>query len=582
MSRDQSQQMPLSELRPRIRHSAAHVMADAITQLHPDTQLGIGPPTEDGFYYDLLSSHTFSPEDFEEIERIMRDTIRDDYEFVYRELSRDEVEDLYSGSQLKLEIISEIPVCEVISTYKHHDFEDLCAGPHVKSTGNIPAFKLLSVAGAYWRGDERRQMLQRVYGTAFESRKEMKAHLERLEEARRRDHRVLGRELDLYSIHEETGPGLTIWHPKGARVRGIVEDLWKRMHFDRGYDLVYTPHIGRSTLWETSGHLDFFSENMYPPVEMEGQDYYLRPMNCPFHITYYRSGLRSYRDLPMRVGELGTVYRYERGGVLHGLTRVRGFTQDDAHIFCRPDQVEQEINGVLDLTFDLLGRFEFPEFAIRLSTRPEKAVGSDEQWELATESLRQTLESREIEFEYDEGGGAFYGPKIDIDVKDALGRPWQCTTVQFDFNLPERFNLSYIGEDGREHQPFMVHRALFGSVERFLGVLIEHYGGAFPTWLAPVQATVVPIADRHHDYAFEVEAELARAGVRVETDAGNERMNAKIRSAQMRKVPYMLVVGDREAAASSAAVRLRSGENLGAMPVSEIAARIEAEVREAG
>ncbi len=574
--------MPLSELRPRIRHSAAHVMADAITQLHPDTQLGIGPPTEDGFYYDLLSSHTFSPEDFEEIERIMRDTIRDDYEFVYRELSRDEAEGLYSGSQLKLEIISEIPECEVISTYKHHDFEDLCAGPHVKSTGNIPAFKLLSVAGAYWRGDERRQMLQRVYGTAFESRKEMKAHLERLEEARRRDHRVLGRELDLYSIHEETGPGLTIWHPKGARVRGIVEDLWRRMHFERGYDLVYTPHIGRSTLWETSGHLDFFSENMYPPVEMEGQDYYLRPMNCPFHITYYRSGLRSYRDLPMRVGELGTVYRYERGGVLHGLTRVRGFTQDDAHIFCRPDQVEQEINGVLDLTFDLLGRFEFPEFAIRLSTRPEKAVGSDEQWELATESLRQTLESREIEFEYDEGGGAFYGPKIDIDVKDALGRPWQCTTVQFDFNLPERFNLSYIGEDGREHQPFMVHRALFGSVERFLGVLIEHYGGAFPTWLAPVQATVVPIADRHHDYAFEVEAELARAGVRVETDAGNERMNAKIRSAQMRKVPYMLVVGDREAAASSAAVRLRSGENLGAMPVSEIAARIEAEVREAG
>ena len=574
--------MPLSELRARIRHSAAHVMADAITQLHPDTQLGIGPPTEDGFYYDLLSSHTFSPEDFEEIERIMRDTIRDDYEFVYRELSRDEAEGLYSGSQLKLEIISEIPECEVISTYKHHDFEDLCAGPHVKSTGNIPAFKLLSVAGAYWRGDERRQMLQRVYGTAFESRKEMKAHLERLEEARRRDHRVLGRELDLYSIHEETGPGLTIWHPKGARVRGIVEDLWRRMHFERGYDLVYTPHIGRSTLWETSGHLDFFSENMYPPVEMEGQDYYLRPMNCPFHITYYRSGLRSYRDLPMRVGELGTVYRYERGGVLHGLTRVRGFTQDDAHIFCRPDQVEQEINGVLDLTFDLLGRFEFPEFAIRLSTRPEKAVGSDEQWELATESLRQTLESREIEFEYDEGGGAFYGPKIDIDVKDALGRPWQCTTVQFDFNLPERFNLSYIGEDGREHQPFMVHRALFGSVERFLGVLIEHYGGAFPTWLAPVQATVVPIADRHHDYAFEVEAELARAGVRVETDAGNERMNAKIRSAQMRKVPYMLVVGDREAAASSAAVRLRSGENLGAMPVSEIAARIEAEVSEAG
>ena len=574
--------MPLSELRARIRHSAAHVMADAITQIHPDTQLGIGPPTEDGFYYDLLSSHTFSPEDFEQIESIMRATIRDDYEFVYRELSREEANDLYSESQLKLEIINEIPDEEAISTYRHHDFEDLCAGPHVKSTGKIPALKLLSVAGAYWRGDESRQMLQRVYGTAFESEEEMVAHLERMEEARRRDHRVLGRELDLFSIHEEIGPGLTIWHPKGARVRGIVEDLWKRMHFQRGYDLVYTPHIGRSTLWQTSGHLDFFSENMFAPVETEGQDYYLKPMNCPFHIIYYRNGLRSYRDLPMRIGELGTVYRNERGGVLHGLTRVRGFTQDDAHIFCRPDQVEREINGVLDLTFDLLGRFEFPEFAIRLSTRPEKAVGSDEQWELATESLRRTLETREIAYEYDEGGGAFYGPKIDIDVRDALGRPWQCTTVQFDFNLPERFGLTYVGEDGREHQPYMVHRALLGSVERFMGVLIEHYGGAFPTWLAPVQATIVPIADRHNEYAFEVEADLARAGVRVETDAGNERMNAKIRSAQMRKVPYMLVVGDREAAAGSAAVRLRSGENLGAMPVSEIAARIEAEVQEAG
>ena len=582
MSEDHSNQMPLSELRARIRHSAAHVMADAITQIYPDTQLAIGPPTEDGFYYDLLSSHTFSPEDFEQIEQIMRATIRDDYEFVYRKLSRDEAVELYSGSDIKMEIISEIPDDEVISTFKHHDFEDLCAGPHVESTGKIPAFKLLSVAGAYWRGDETRQMLQRVYGTAFESEDEMQAHLDRLEEARRRDHRVLGRELDLYSIHEETGAGLTIWHPKGARVRSIVEDLWKRMHFERGYDLVYTPHIGRSTLWQTSGHLDFFSENMFAPVEMEGQDYYLKPMNCPFHITYYRSGLRSYRELPMRVGELGTVYRYERGGVLHGLTRVRGFTQDDAHIFCRPDQVEDEVNGVLDLTFDLLGKFEFPEFSIRLSTRPEKAVGSDEQWELATESLRRTLESRGIDYEYDEGGGAFYGPKIDIDVKDALGRPWQCTTVQFDFNLPERFGLTYIGDDGREHQPYMVHRALFGSVERFMGVLIEHYGGAFPTWLAPVQATVVPIADRHHDYAFEVEAELVRAGLRVETDAGNERMNAKIRSAQMRKVPYMLVVGDREAAAGAAAVRLRSGENLGAMPVSEIVERIAEEVREAG
>ena len=582
MSTESRQDMDLTELRKRIRHSAAHVMADAITQMYPNTELGIGPPTEEGFYYDILSDHTFSPEDFGEIEKLMRDTISDDYEFLYRELGRDEATDLYSESQLKLEIISEIPDDEAISTYKHHDFEDLCAGPHVPSTGKIPAFKLLSVAGAYWRGDETRQMLQRVYGTAFESEDEMEAHLQRLEEARRRDHRLLGRELDLYSINDETGPGLTIWHPKGARVRGIVEDLWKRMHYDWGYDLVYTPHIGRSTLWQTSGHLDFFSENMYAPVEMEGQEYYLKPMNCPFHITYYQTGLRSYRELPMRVGELGTVYRYERGGVLHGLTRVRGFTQDDAHIFCRPDQVVDEVNGVLDLTFELLGKFEFSDFDIRLSTRPEKAVGSEEQWELATESLRQTLDSRGIQYELDEGGGAFYGPKIDIDVKDALGRPWQCTTIQFDFNLPERFGLTYIGEDGNPHQPYMVHRALLGSVERFMGVLIEHYGGAFPTWLAPVQAVVVPIADRHHEYAYKVEAKLAAAGVRVESNDGNERMNAKIRTAQLQKIPYMLVVGDREAEAGTASVRLRSGENLGALPLSDVAARIGEEIRSAG
>ncbi|MCH7626751.1 MAG: threonine--tRNA ligase, partial [Chloroflexi bacterium] len=465
-----------------------------------------------------------------------------------------------------------------ISTYRHGDFEDLCAGPHVESTGKIPAFKLLSVAGAYWRGDENRPMLQRIYGTAFESQEALDEHLERLEEARRRDHRVLGRELDLFSIHDETGPGLIVWHPKGSRIRSIVEDFWRQEHYKAGYDVIYTPHIGRSTLWETSGHLEFFKENMYAAMDMDGQEYYLRPMNCPFHILYYGTRMRSYRDLPMRIGELGSVYRYERGGVLHGLLRVRGMTQDDAHIFCTPDQVEEEIGGVLDLTFHLLRSFGFSEFEIMLSTRPEKAVGDPDRWELATESLRRTLEGRELPFGIDEGGGAFYGPKIDVHIKDAIGRLWQCTTVQFDFNLPERFGLTYIGEDGKEHQPYMIHRALLGSLERFMGVLIEHYGGAFPTWLAPVQALIIPIADRHVDYAQEVRKTLAEGGIRVEVDGRNERMNAKIRDGQVQKVPYMLIVGDRETEAGAVAVRLRSGENLGAMPVSDLQERILEEV----
>jgi threonyl-tRNA synthetase len=388
---------------------------------------------------------------------------------------------------------------------------------------------------------------------------------------------LLGRELDLFSIHDETGPGLIIWHPRGARIREIIEDHWRREHHRAGYDLVYSPHIGRSTLWETSGHLEFFKENMFAAMDMDGQDYYLKPMNCPFHIMYYKTGLRSYRDLPMRIGELGSVYRYERGGVLHGLSRVRGMTQDDAHIFCRPDQVEDEVSGVLDLTFDMLGAFGLTDFEIKLSTRPEKAVGEPEQWELATESLRRTLDGRGIAYELDEGGGAFYGPKIDVHIRDALGRLWQCTTVQFDFNLPERFGLTYIGEDGREHQPYMVHRTLLGTMERFMGLLIEHYGGAFPTWLAPVQAEVIPIAERHNEYALNVESQLTGADVRVHVDLRNERMNAKIRDAQMQKVPYMLIVGDREAESGAASVRLRSGENLGPLAVAEIQARIAAE-----
>ena len=571
----------LSELRKRIRHSAAHVMADVVTRMYPETRLAIGPPTEDGFYYDFDTPEPFSDDDLERIEERMKDVIARDFSFELQEYPRDEALEMHSGEPMKLEIIGEIPEGDSITTYRHGEFEDLCAGPHVESTGKIPAFKLLSVAGAYWRGDERRQMLQRVYGTAFESQEALDEHLRRLEEARRRDHRHLGRQLDLFSMHEETGPGLIVWHPKGATVRGIVEEFWKQEHRNRGYDLVYTPHIGRSTLWQTSGHLDFFKENMFAAMEMEGQDYYLKPMNCPFHILYYKTDLRSYRNLPMRVGELGTVYRNERAGVVQGLLRVRGMTQDDAHIFCRPDQVEDEINGVLDLTFFLMKSFGFDEYDVMLSTRPEKAVGEVEQWELATASLRNTLEARGIEYGLDEGGGAFYGPKIDIHIKDAIGRLWQCTTVQFDFNLPERFGLTYIGEDGREHRPYMVHRALLGALERFMGVLIEHYGGAFPTWLAPVQAVVIPIAERHLEYARQVEDQIAGAGLRANVDARNERMNAKIRDAQLQKAPYMLVVGDREAKAGAAAVRLRSGENLGAVPVSQVIERIASENRPA-
>ena len=568
----------LAELRARIRHSAAHVMADVVRRMFPEAKLAIGPSTDDGFYYDFLVAEPFTPEKLEEIERRMAEVVAEDLAFEYSGYSKEDALALNADEAFKTELIEEIAEGEPISTYRHGDFEDLCAGPHVESTGKIPAFKLLNVAGAYWRGDEHRPMLQRIYGTAFETQEALDRYLEQLEEAKRRDHRILGRELDLFSIHDETGPGLIIWHPKGARVRGVMEDYWKREHYRAGYDLVYTPHIGRSKLWETSGHLEFFKDNMFPAMDMDGQDYYLKPMNCPFHIMYYGTALRSYRDLPMRIGELGSVYRYERGGVLHGLLRVRGMTQDDAHVFCRPDQVVSEVNGILDLTFSLLSSFGFDDFEIMLSTRPEKAVGETERWELATESLRQTMEERGLRYGVDEGGGAFYGPKIDIHIKDAIGRMWQCTTIQFDFNLPQRFGLAFIGEDGKEQQPYMLHRALLGSMERFMGVLIEHYGGAFPTWLAPVQVLVIPIADRHVPYAKQVETQLDAAGLRASTDGRSERMNAKIREAQLQKVPYMLVVGDREAESGEASVRLRSGDDLGAMPVDDIVARIRKEV----
>jgi len=553
-------------------------MAEAVLALFPNAKLAIGPPTEEGFYYDFQVDRPFSPEDLERIEARMGESIAADYPFVRRELTREEARRLFASEPFKLELLEDIPPGETLTTYRHNDFEDLCAGPHVESTGQIKAFKLLSVAGAYWRGDERRPMLQRIYGTAFEGQEALDEFLRLLEEAERRDHRRLGRQLDLFSVHDEVGPGLVIWHPKGGRLRGIIEDYWRELHYRYGYEQVYSPHIGRSQLWETSGHLDFYRENMYSPMDVEGQEYFIKPMNCPFHIMVYRSALRSYRDLPMRLAEMGTVYRYERSGVLHGLMRVRGFTQDDAHIFCRPDQVEDEVMGCLDLTFELLEDFGFRDYEIYLSTKPGKWVGSDEMWEKAIQSLRHALEVRGLEYDVDEGGGVFYGPKIDVKIRDALGRAWQCTTIQFDFNLPEQFDLTFQGADGRPHRPYMVHRAIFGSLERFLGVLLEHYGGAFPLWLAPVQAVVIPIADRHLDYATDVARKLKASRFRAEVDGRSERMNLKIRDAQLQKVPYMLVVGDREASSGTVAVRLLSGEELGAMPLSKLAERLGDEV----
>jgi threonyl-tRNA synthetase len=554
-------------------------MADAVLRLFPEAKMGIGPPTQDGFYYDFEVSRPFTPEDLEQIETLMREAIIGGFPFEREELDASEARDMFAGQPYKLELIEGLADAETLSIYRHNGFVDLCQGPHVENTGQISAVKLLTVAGAYWRGDEHRPMLQRIYGTAFESEEELSGHLERLEEAERRDHRTLGRQLGLYSVHDEIGPGLIVWHPNGGRIRSIIEDYWKNLHYRLGYDVVYSPHIGRAALWETSGHLDFYRESMYAPMDVDEQEYFLKPMNCPFHIAIYRSTLRSYRELPLRFAELGTVYRYERSGALHGLMRVRGFTQDDAHIFCRPEQLEDEIGGVLDLTFELLRDFGFEEYSIALSTRPEKFVGEEEMWDHATSSLRGALESKRLPFTIDEGGGAFYGPKIDIHITDALGRAWQCTTVQFDFNLPDRFDLTYQDDQGGRQRPYMVHRAILGSMERFLGVLIEHYGGSFPLWLAPVQAVVIPIADRHLEYANQVQETLNAGGIRVDVDDRSERMNLKIRNAQMMKVPYMLVVGDRERDAAVVAVRQRNGEDMGAMPVAELLAQLRLEAK---
>jgi threonyl-tRNA synthetase len=563
---------PAEQLR-RQRHSAAHVLAEAVLELFPDARYAIGPPIENGFYYDFDLPRTLTPDDLVTLEARMRETIARDVPIEGEWIPKAEAQAIFKDQPYKLELIAELEG-DLVGHFRHAGFDDLCRGGHTERTGQLGAFKLSHVAGAYWRGDEHRPMLQRVYGLLFPTQQELDAYIEAREEAERRDHRRLGRDLDLFSTHEEYGPGLVYWHPKGGRVRVEIENAWRQEHYDAGYEIVFTPHIGRATLWETSGHLGFYAENMYSPMDIDGNDYYLKPMNCPFHILIYKNSLRSYRELPMRLAELGTVYRYERSGVLHGMMRVRGFTQDDAHIICTPEQVEDEIFEVVEFVLHLLRLFGFDEFEASLSTRPEKSVGDREQWDQAEDSLRRALDRANLSYNVDEGGGAFYGPKIDINLKDTLGRRWQCSTVQFDFNEPERFGMTYIGEDGAEHRPYMVHRALLGSIERFFGILVEHYGGAFPLWLAPVQAVVIPIADRHVDYAHHVQRELREAGLRVEVDNSGERMGNKIRRAQLQKTPYMLVIGDREVEAEQVSVRDRSGDDLGAMPLFQLADRM--------
>lgn len=568
----------------RMRHSAAHVMAAAVRRLFPDAQLDIGPSTDDGFYYDFDLSHRLSPEDFPRIEEEMRKIIAENHPFERMVVSRAEAEKLIGGmkQRYKIERLAEIPEGEEISFFKSGDFMDLCCGPHVARTGEIKAIKLLSVAGSYFHGLETNPMLQRLYGTAFESQELLDAHIKQLEEAKLRDHRKLGRELDLFSTSELVGPGLILWHPKGARIRLIIEDFWRKRHLDNGYQLIGTPHIGRSTLWETSGHLGFYKESMYAPMEIDENEYYIKPMNCPFHIQIYKSQMRSYRDLPLRWAELGTVYRYEKAGVLAGLFRVRGFTQDDAHIICTPEQIESEIKEVMRFSIAMLRSFGLTNLSAYLSTRPEKAVGNEADWQQATASLEAALKAEGLPYEVDPGGGAFYGPKIDMRAIDAIGREWQLSTFQFDFNLPERFDMTYIGADGKEHRPYMVHRALLGSIERFFGILIEHYAGAFPLWLAPEQVRILPLTDKQAEYARQVETSLRAADFRAAVDARSEKVGARIRDAQLQKIPYMLILGPREAEAGMVSVRSRSAGDQGGMKIEALIEKMTAEVASRG
>jgi threonyl-tRNA synthetase len=548
-------------------HSTAHLMAQAVKQLWPDVQVTIGPAIEQGFYYDFDRDEPFSDEDLAKIEERMKELSSEDLPYSRRELSKAEAVRIFSemNELYKIEILEDIPDDQVISTYTQGDFIDLCRGPHIPSTGKIKSVKLLKSSGAYWRGDEKNKMLKRIYGISFPSNKELKQYLAFLEEAAKRDHRKLGKDLDLFSINDEVGPGLVLWHPDGAMIRHLIEAHWKDEHLKSGYKLIYTPHVGRSKLWETSGHLGFYSENMYAKMDVEGQDYYIKPMNCPFHLSIYNANHHSYRELPIRLAELGTVYRYERSGVLHGLMRVRGFTQDDAHIICTEEQVSDEVQKLIVFSLDMLKSFGFKDFMIYLSTKPDAAVGEDADWEMATNSLRDSLTKLNLDFDIDEGGGAFYGPKIDIKIKDAIGRAWQCTTIQFDFNLPERFEMQYIGADNQAHRPIMIHRAILGSVERFFATLLEYHGGNLPLWLAPTQMMILPITDAQLDYAKELQSKMLAQGLRCEIDSRSEKIGYKIRESEMKKIPYMCIIGKKEAEEGSLTLRRHTQGDLGAM-----------------
>jgi len=563
-----------------IRHSLSHIMAHAVQDIFKEVKFGIGPKIENGFYYDFDLKKPLTPEDLPKIEKRMKELIAQNIEFKKSLKTKVEAKKIFKDQPYKLELIKELKTANA-TIYKSGEFTDLCAGPHIKSTKEInpDAFKLTKIAGAYWKGSEKNAMLQRIYAVAFETKEELEKYFNLIEEAQRRDHRKLGQELDLFSIHEEFGPGLVYWHPKGGRMRVIMEDFWRKAHYKNGYEIVFTPHVGKSDLWKTSGHLGFYKDNMYSSMELDKDEYYIKPMNCPFHILIYKNRSRSYRELPLRWAELGTVYRYEKAGVLHGLLRVRGFTQDDAHLFCTPEQMPSEIKKALDFSLYILRSFGFNDFHIYLATRPNDAIGEKKKWDDAINALENALKESNLSFDTDKGGGAFYGPKIDIKIKDALGREWQCTTIQFDFNMPERFKMEYIGADGKPHQPYMIHRALMGSLERFFGTVIEHYAGAFPLWLAPVQTIILPIGRNHKDFAQKIKEELDKHDIRTEVNDSDDTVGKKIREAEMQKIPYIIVVGDKEMNSNDLAVRARGQKEIENISVDRFIDKIKKELK---
>ena len=568
-----------------IRHSLSHIMANAVQELFPGTRFAIGPVIENGFYYDfdLPPAAKDEPilrlEDLPKIEKRMREIIAQNIEFKKSLKTKADAKKIFADQPYKLELIKELKTTKV-TIYKSGKFTDLCAGPHVKLTKEInpDAFKLTKIAGAYWRGSEKNKMLQRIYGVAFETKKELDNYLNLIEEAEKRDHRKIGKELDLFSIHEEFGPGLVYWHPKGGRMRVVMEDFWRKTHYANGYEIIFTPHIGKSDLWKISGHLGFYNENMYSSMEIDKNEYYIKPMNCPFHILIYKNKTRSYRDLPLRWAELGTVYRYEKTGVLHGLLRVRGFTQDDAHLICTPEQMPDEIEKVLNFSLYILRSFGFNDFHVYLATKPKDPIGDKKKWDDAKKALENAIKKSKLSYDVDEGGGAFYGPKIDIKIKDALGREWQCTTIQFDFNMPERFKMEYVGIDGKPHQPYMIHRALMGSLERFFGTVIEHYAGAFPFWLSPIQIRILTVGEKHIKFAQQTKNKFTENGFRVEVDDSDDTIGKKIREAEMQKIPYIIVVGDKEMNSNNLAIRTRGKKDIEEIDIDKFIEKIKQEL----